>query len=235
MKIGIIGAGQIGSVLARKFSAVGHTVKLANSRGPETLAGIAADTGATATTVADAVRDVDLVVVTIPLKNVAELPKTLFDGVPDDVVVIDTNNYYPRVRDGTIAAIEQGDPESQWVSEQIGRPVVKVFNNIAAASLASKGSPPGTPGRIALPVSGDDARAKEIVLALVDSIGFDGIDAGSIADSWRQQPGTPVYVTDHDAEGVRKGLAEVDRASAQKERDRSIDEMIERMKAAVDG
>jgi predicted dinucleotide-binding enzyme len=98
--------------------------------------------------------------------------------------------------------------ESRWVSQQLGRPVVKAFNNIAARSLMNGGRPKGAPGRIALPVAGDDPAAKAVVLRLLDRLGFDGVDAGGLDESWRQQPGTPVYGTDRDAEGVRRGLAE---------------------------
>jgi predicted dinucleotide-binding enzyme len=123
-------------------------------------------------------------------------------------VVVDTGNYYPRHRDGRIAAIEEGLTESGWVAQQVGRPVVKAFNNIYAQHLLERGQPPGTPGRIALPVAGDDAAAKAVVLRLVDELGFDGVDAGGLHESWRQQPGTPVYGTDLDAAGVRRALAE---------------------------
>jgi hypothetical protein len=136
------------------------------------------------------------------------LPKDLFAGVPDDVVVIDTGNYYPRERDGRIGEIEGGMAESRWVANQLGRRVVKAFNNIYAKHLLEKGSPAGSPGRIALPVAGDDQHAKEIVMPLVDELGFDPVDAGGLDESWRQQPGTPVYATDFDAEGVRRALAQ---------------------------
>jgi predicted dinucleotide-binding enzyme len=127
--------------------------------------------------------------------------------VPDNVVVVDTGNYYPQQRDGQIAGIEGGMVESGWVSQQLGRPVVKAFNNIYAEHLLKLGKPPGAPGRIALPVAGDDDRAKSVVLKLVDELGFDGVDAGHLDDSWRQQPGTPVYAADFDADGVRRALA----------------------------
>jgi hypothetical protein len=208
MKIGIIGAGNIGATLTRRFRAAGHDVAVANSRGPQTLQQLAAETGARAVTVAEAVRDRDVVVVTIPEKNVPQLPKDLFLAVPAGTVVVDTGNYYPRERDGRIEAIEGGMPESAWVAQQIGRPVVKAFNNIYAQHLFELGKPKGAPGRIALPVAGDDPKAKAIVMQLVDEIGFDAVDTGTIAESWRQQPGTPVYATDFDAAGVRKALAE---------------------------
>ena len=208
MNIGIIGAGHIGGTLTRRLTALGHNVFVANSRGPETLVGLANDTGAQPVTVEEAARSGDIVIVTIPLKNIPDLPRDLFAGVPDAVVVIDTSNYYPQQRDGRIDAIEQGTTESRWVSQQLGRPVVKTFNNIYADHLLRLGRPAGDPDRIALPVAGDDPRAKRIAIELLDQLGFDGVDAGTIDESWRQQPGTPVYATDHDAEGVREALAE---------------------------
>ncbi len=208
MKIGIIGAGNIGGALARRFTELGHEVSVANSRGPETLRDLEAETGSTAVTAQEAARDKDVVVVTVPEKNVPQLPKDLFAGVGDQVVVIDTGNYYPRHRDGRIDAIEDGTTESVWVSQQLGRPVIKAFNNIYAEHLRDHGRPQGTPGRIALPVAGDDQAAKSTVMGLVEELGFDAVDAGSLEESWRQQPETPVYTTDLDAEGVRRALAE---------------------------
>jgi 8-hydroxy-5-deazaflavin:NADPH oxidoreductase len=208
MRIGIIGAGNIGGTLTRRLAALGHEVSVANSRGPETLRDLAAETGANAVSVTEAARGKTVVVVTIPERRVAELPADLFAGVGGDVVVVDTGNYYPQQRDGHIAAIEDGVPESRWVEEHLGRPVIKAFNNIYALHLMDKGQPRGTPGRIALPVAGDDEAAKAVVLALVDELGFDGVDAGGLDESWRQQPGTPVYTTDLDADGVRDALAQ---------------------------
>jgi predicted dinucleotide-binding enzyme len=208
MRIGIIGAGQIGGTLARRLTALGHDVSIANSRGPGSLAGLARESGAKPVTVQQAARAGDVVIVTIPMKNIPRLPAGLFDGVPDTVVVVDTGNYYPQQRDGRIDAIEDGTTESRWVSQRLGRPVVKAFNNIYARHLLERGKPRGAPGRIALPVAGDDRRAKEIVIRLLDQLGFDGVDAGSLDESWRQQPGTPVYGTDLDVEGVQKALAE---------------------------
>jgi 8-hydroxy-5-deazaflavin:NADPH oxidoreductase len=207
MKIGIIGAGQIGGTLARRLTALGHEVSIANSRGPESLAGLAQETGARAVTAQQAAHVGDLVVVTIPMKSIPRLAG-IFNGVPDDVVVVDTGNYYPQQRDGRIAPIEEGVTESRWVSDQLGRPVVKAFNNIYARHLLERGKPKGAAGRIALPVAGDDRRAKEIVIRLLDELGFDGVDAGGLDQSWRQQPGTPVYGTDLDVDGVQKALAE---------------------------
>ncbi len=208
MRIGIIGAGKIGGTLARRLTALGHDVSIANSRGPETLAALARETGAKPVTVEEAARAGDVVIVSIPVKNITLLPPGLFEGVAENVVVVDTGNYYPQQRDGRIDPIENGATETRWVADRLGRPVVKAFNNIYSQHLLEHGKPKGTPGRIALPVAGDDRRAKEVVIRLLDELGFDGVDAGGLDESWRQQPGTPVYGTDLDAEGVRRGLAE---------------------------
>lgn len=208
LKIGIIGAGNIGATLTQHFTRLGHEVAVANSRGPETLADLAKETGAKAVSVAEVPRGRDLVVVTIPEGKVPDLPPGLFRNAPAELVVIDTGNYYPRQRDGKIDGIENGLPESRWVEEQIGHPVIKAFNNIYAEHLAKKGKPAGSPDRIALPVSGDDAKAKGLVMELVNDIGFDAVDAGGLDESWRQQPGTPVYASDFDAAGVRRALAQ---------------------------
>lgn len=207
MKIGIIGAGNIGGTLTRRFTALGQKVFVANSRGPETLADLAAETGATPVTVEQAAQAVDVVIVTIPMKNVPSLPADLFAKTSKNVVVVDTGNYHPQQRDGRINEIENGLTESQWVEKQLGRPVIKAFNNIYAEHLHKLGRPPGSSGRIALPIAGNDPAAKASVTKLVDELGFDGVDAGGLDESWRQQPDTPVYGTDLDANGVRRALA----------------------------
>jgi predicted dinucleotide-binding enzyme len=207
MKIGIIGAGHIGSTLTRRLTALGHEVFVANSRGPETLSKLAGETGATPVTSREAARSGEVVVVTIPEGRVPDLPDDLFAEVPDNVVVVDTGNYYPR-RDGRIEEIEGGMTESRWVSKQLGRSVVKAFNNIRAQHLMELGRPKGDPDRIALPVAGDDERAKSVVSGLVEDLGFDPVDAGSLDETWRQQPGTPVYAADLNAKGIRQALDE---------------------------
>lgn len=208
MNIGIIGAGNIGGTLTRRLSALGHKVAIANSRGPESLKNLAAETGASPVTVAEAVRGRDLIIVTIPERNIPELPTGLFKDVAQTTVVVDTGNYYPRQRDGRIEGIEKGATESRWVEQQIGHPVVKAFNNIYAQHLMDLGRPSGDGKRIALPVAGDDAAAKRAVMNLIDQLGFDPVDAGGLDESWRQQPGTPVYAQDFDAAGVRKALSQ---------------------------
>ena len=206
MKIAIIGAGNIGGNLTRRLTALGHDVAVANSRGPETLADLAAETGAVALPVDQAAENAEVVVVTIPQGRVPDLPAGVVERAADGAVVVDTGNYYPQ-RDGRIAEIEDGLTESEWVSAQLGVPVVKAFNNVYAEHLLTRGRPGGDPERAALPVAGDDQEAKEVVLALFDELGFDGVDAGPLAESWRQQPGTAVYGTDLPADQLRDALA----------------------------
>lgn len=208
MKIGIIGAGNIGGTLTRRFRQLGHEVFVANSRGPETLASLAKETGAKPVTVAEAAHAGEVVIVTIPERNIPDLPKNLFADVGNNVVVVDTGNYYPQQRDGRIQEIENGTTESRWVERQLGHPVIKAFNNIYAQHLLEHGKPAGTKGRIALPVAGDDPNAKAVIMRLIDELGFDPVDAGGLDESWRQQPATPVYGTDLDAEGLRRALAQ---------------------------
>lgn len=210
MKIAIIGAGHIGGNLAQLLVRQGHQVSIANSRGPQTLGEVAQRTGATPADVADAPRDAEVVIVTVPLKAVADLPKGLIDSAAPGAVVIDTNNYYPQ-RDGQIRPIDDGLVSSRWVGEQLGLPVVKVFNNIVAQQLLDRPTPPGTDGRRALPVAGDDERAKTVVLNLVDDIGFDAVDTGSLDDSWRFEPGTPAYGPDVDAAKLVELLNQAER------------------------
>jgi predicted dinucleotide-binding enzyme len=207
MNIGIIGAGHIGSALATRLVSLGHSVRIANSRGPETLGDVAQKTGATPATAREAAQHGEIIVVTIPLIKIPDLPKDLFEGVPASVPVIDTSNYYPLLRDGHLRELETGSlTESEWVQQHLGRPVIKVFNNIYADHLQNSGKPVGAPGRISLPVAGDDETAKRKVMDLVEELGFDAVDDGSLHESWRQQPGTPGYGADLPAAELRELL-----------------------------
>jgi 8-hydroxy-5-deazaflavin:NADPH oxidoreductase len=208
MFIGIIGAGSMGAALAAQLTRVGHQVAIANSRGPQTLAEIAARTGATPVPINDITSKADVVIVAIPEKSIAGLPAGLLSALPGDTVVIDVGNYVPQLRDGHIDAIDAGLPESQWVQRQLRHPVVKAFNTIRPASLTSHGQPAGAARRTAIPVAGDDPAAKSVVLELADQLGFDGLDAGPLAESWRQQPGTPIYTTDLPPAAARHALAD---------------------------
>jgi len=212
MRIGIVGAGALGGTLARRLAKRGHQVSIANSRGPESLTALAAEIGATPVSVVDAANTGEIVIIAIPTKAVADLSQDLFADAPSNVVVIDTGNYHPELRDGRIDAIDRGMLDSQWVAHRLGRPVIKAFNNILAESLLEKGVPRGTTGRIALSVAGDSFEAKATVLRLVDDLGFDSVDGGDLDDSWRQQPGTPAYCRDLEAGALRRALAEADRS-----------------------
>ncbi|MGY5802438.1 NADPH-dependent F420 reductase [Rhizobium sp. LEGMi12c] len=225
MRIGIIGAGNIGAILARGLSAAGHGIKLANSKGPESLRKLALEVKATATTKEEAVRGVDIVILSIPFSAYRDLGR-LFENVPDNVIVIDTSNYYP-FRDGVIPEVDSGKPEAVWVSEQINRPAIKAWNAALAATLAEKGMAKSQTRRIALPVAGDDPESKLVVMKLVDDTGFDAFDAGSLALSWRQQPGTPAYCTELTAEQLASALERADQARSAQDRETLIKGFME--------
>jgi predicted dinucleotide-binding enzyme len=227
MKIGIIGTGSIGGPLAQKLAAAGHQVKVTNTRPPEELAQKAKELGARPATLQEVVQDVDVVFVSVPLHVLPKLPPDLFRDVPAEVVVADTSNYYP-LRDGKIEALEHGQIESVWVAEQLGRPIIKAYNNILSQTLVAGGTAPGTPGRIAISVAGDDERAKQRVTELIHDTGFDVVDAGSLAESWRQQPGTPAYCTDLTAPELTQALAAAVPGKAPQVRDQIMAQLLQR-------
>ncbi|MFC3314425.1 NADPH-dependent F420 reductase [Falsigemmobacter intermedius] len=222
MKIGIIGTGNIGGTLARKLRSAGHDIRLANSRGIEGVRAVADEIGAEPVDVRGAVDGVDAVILSIPFPAIAELPEDLFAGLPAGVPVIDTGNYYPGMRDPNIPEIDEGMVESLWVSRQIGRPVIKAFNNILAHSLAELGRPEGASDRLAVAVAGDDPQEKSLACVLVNEVGFDPVDAGELAQSWRQQPSTPAYCCDWNAEEMRHALAAAVPGKAPATRDRMM-------------
>jgi predicted dinucleotide-binding enzyme len=208
--IGTIGAGHIGTAVARLSLAAGYDVVLSNSRGPETLADLVAELGprASADTAEGAAARGDLVVVTIPVKAISDVPVEPLAGK----VVVDTNNYY-AARDGQIAEL---DDKAGTSSELLQRHlpasyVVKAFNHIQFSQLESEGTPPGTPGRRALSVFGNDADALETVSRWLDRLGYDAVNGGPLAESWRIEPGAPGYGPRNDAEGLRKALADATR------------------------
>lgn len=221
MNIGILGAGNIGTTLAHRLAAVGHDVKVANSRGPETLSPRALSTGAKAATANEVVVGVQVLVTSVPFARVPDI-RTLIEQLPDDAVVIDTSNYYPH-RDGNIDAVDRGQIESLWVSEQFGRKVTKAWNAIGTGSFDSKAMPPGDPARVAIPVAGDDDAQRALAMSLVEETGFDAFDAGLLEDSWRQQPGTPVYCTDHTKEQIADVLAAADISRSIRRRDLMVE------------
>jgi predicted dinucleotide-binding enzyme len=206
MRIGLIGAGHIGSTLAKLAVDNGHEVVISNSRGPETLTDLVDELGdsARAGTAAEAATDGDVVVVTIPLKSYRQVPVDELTGK----TVIDTNNYYPQ-RDGEIAELDDGTTtSSQLLAEHLpASRIVKAFNNIRYADLGGQGQSAGTPGRRALPLAGDDEASKKVVSDLIDEFGFDAVDAGRLAEGRRYQPDTPAYGTRLDADELRTALA----------------------------
>ncbi|MGW7516284.1 NADPH-dependent F420 reductase [Streptomyces sp. NPDC054796] len=221
MRIGVIGTGPIGTTLARRLSVGGHDVAVANSRGPETIDAEALEFGAHAVTAADAVQGKDVIVLSIPFGRIPAVAP-LFASVPEETVVIDTSNYMPH-RDGAIKAVDNGQVESLWVTEHLGRPVVKAWNAVLAQTFQAKDAPAGTPGRIALPVAADSEEARRVGMRLVDETGFDPFDAGVLADSWRQQPMTPAYCTELDLRDLEKALGSADREQAPRNRDRAME------------
>ncbi|PRY69552.1 hypothetical protein B0I08_102228 [Glaciihabitans tibetensis] len=208
--IGFIGSGHIGSQLARLAVAGGHTVTMSNSRGPETLTELVAELGANATagTVRDAAANGEIVVVTVPLAGIPSVPADLLAGK----VVIDTNNYYFE-RDGHIESLDSASTTvSQLLQDHLPQSsVVKAFNNITFGDLTADATPAGTPNRRALPIAGESAEAKATVASLINGFGFDVLDAGSLADSWRFERDMPSY-------GVRTNLDELVEALAAAER-----------------
>ena len=202
--LGLIGSGRIGGTVARLALDAGHDVVLSNSRGPETLAELAAELGprARAAHGEECAVAGDLVLVSIPLKGYPSLPADALAGK----TVLDTGNFYPE-RDGEIEPLETRQlTDSEYLARQLpGASVVKVFNNIFFKHLLNLARPAGAGDRSYLPVAGDDAAAKAAVTAFLDSIGYGTVDDGALAEGWRQQPGTPVYGTPYGAFENEKG------------------------------
>jgi len=204
--LGIIGAGHIGSQLARLATRHGYDVVISNSRGPDTLVALVAELGgaARAGTSAEAAAAADIAIVTIPLKNIDQVPVEPLRGK----IVIDTNNYYPQ-RDGQIAALdtEQATVSGLLQSHLPASHVVKGFNHIQSGDLTTDGTPAGTPDRRALAIAGDDAGAKQFLTTLLDSFGFDTVDAGSLDESWRVERDQPAYGLRQNSAELRANLA----------------------------
>lgn len=227
MKIGILGTGHIGKTLVKRLSAAGHDVKVANSRGPQSIEADLLASGARAVTKEEALTDVEAVILSIPLNRIPEIAP-LIARLPEETVVIDTSNYYP-FRDDRIDAIEAGQVESLWVVEQLTRPIAKAWNAIGSASLATKAQPVGTPGRIALPIAADRKRDRAVTMALVEDSGLYAYDAGPLSESWRQQPGAPAYCTDLTREEMGPALAAAERDRLPKRRELGVAVMQERL------
>ncbi|MGY1619394.1 NADPH-dependent F420 reductase [Geodermatophilus sp. SYSU D00691] len=215
--LGIIGAGNIGSALAEVALDAGYDVVLSNSRGPQTLTDLVADLAARPTnrgtvraaTAAEAAAAGDLAVVTVPLHAYRDVPADPLAGK----VVLDTNNYYPQ-RDGHIAELDDGTATSSGLLQEhlSGAHVVKAFNHIGARDIVGHRTAADAARRRALAVFADDPAARGTAASFVGDIGFDVVDAGTLADSWRIEPGTPGYGPDLDAEGLRDALERAHRS-----------------------
>jgi predicted dinucleotide-binding enzyme len=231
MKIGILGVGAIGATLTQRLSAAGHEVQVANSRGPETIPAHVFTAGGRAVEAAEVVAGVEALIVSIPLGRIPDV-RPLVDELAPGAVLLDTSNYYP-FRDGHIAALDDGQVESLWVAEQLGRPVVKAWNAILAGSFSSKATAAGSPDRIAVPVSADADADRALGMSLVEDTGFDGFDAGPLAESWRQQPGAPSYCTDLTRAELSAALSAAVAGRAPRRRDLAMTVIAELMQDAT--
>ncbi len=225
MKIGIIGIGAIGSTIAKKLAAAGHDVKVTSTAAPNELAIKATELNAMPATIEEVVKEVDVIFLSIPIIAIPKLPNDLFKDLPSSTIIVDTTNYYP-FRDGEIDDLKNGKIESEWVSEQIGQPVIKAFNNLLAHTLENLGISKESENRIAMAIAGNDENAKEIVKRLISETGFNAVDAGQLPESWRQQPGTPTYCTELNATDLQQALADGVKENAAERRDFAITKLM---------
>ncbi|MEJ9314833.1 NAD(P)-binding domain-containing protein [Priestia megaterium] len=219
MRFGIIGAGSIGSIISKKLVKNGHDIKIADARGMEHLEG--KELAGTPVPVEDAIKDIEVLIISLPTKAIPSIRNTI-NQVGEEVVIVDTSNYYP-FRDDKIEEIENGMVESVWVSNQLGRPVIKAFNNLLAYTLENEGTSEDSSGRIAMAVAGNDPAQKQVVMDVVNELGFDVVDSGSLSDSWRQQPGTPAYCTELTRDELTKALKKANKEKAPLSRDKVIE------------
>jgi 8-hydroxy-5-deazaflavin:NADPH oxidoreductase len=219
MRFGIIGAGPIGSNISKKLVKNGHDVKIADARGMERLEG--KKLAGTAVRVEDAITNIEVLIISIPIKALPSI-RNMIDQVEEDVIIVDTSNYYP-FRDGKIEEIENGMVESVWVSNQLGRPIIKAFNNLLAYTLEHEGKSEDSSGRIAMAVAGNGPSQKQVVMNVINELGFDAVDSGSISDSWRQQPGTPAYCTELTKDELTKALKKGNKEKAPLLRDKVME------------
>lgn len=226
MKIGILGVGHIGKTLALKLSAAGHDVNVANSRGPQTIDADVLETGAKPFTTSEAIKNVEVVILSIPLNKIPEVAP-LIQQLSPETVVMDTSNYYP-LRDGKIEEIENGKVESTWVSEQLGRPIAKAWNSILSDSFARFGTSPGSSDRVALSIAADRDKDRTVAMKLVEDTGFDAFYAGPLSESWRQQPGAPAYCTDLKLNELPSALEDAQRERLPKRRDLAVAVIMEK-------
>jgi len=218
MKITVIGAGAIGGNLARRLSEAGHEVLAADARGTEVVAEDVVAAGVNPVELDSSVLDRDVVVLAVPFGVQPQLAE-LLETAPADTIVVDTSNYYPFML-GPNEAVDNGAVESVWSQEQLGRPIVKAWNAALVETQREGALPAGDPNRIAIPVAGDSKAQRTLIMQLVDESGFDPFDAGVLAESWRQQPGTPAYCTELGMDDLAVALASADKDARAATRDR---------------
>lgn len=223
MRFGIIGAGPIGSIISKNLVKNGHNVKIADVRGIERLQG--KEFAGTAVRVEDAIKNIDVLILSLPI-NVLPSIRNIIDQVSEEVIIVDTSNYYP-FRNGKIEEIENGMVESVWVSNQLGRPIIKAFNNLLAYTLENEGTSEDSGRRIAMAVAGNDSLQKQVIMDVINELGFDTVDSGSINDSWRQQPGTPAYCTELTKDELMKALKKANKEKAPLLRDKVLEMITE--------
>lgn len=217
MKISVIGAGAIGGNLATRLAEAGHNVTVSDARGAGAVPSAAVTAGAHPAELDDAVSDHEVIIVSVPFSRQVELAG-LLARTATTAIVVDTSNYYPELT-GRLEEIDAGEVESVWVEQRLGRPVVKAWNAALAATQQTKGRPSGSASRLAIPVAADSAESRATVMRLVDDTGFDPVDAGTLAESWRQQPGTPGYCTELEADQLRLALLTAHKEAAPAIRD----------------
>lgn len=219
MKFGIIGAGPIGASISKKLVKNGHDVKIADARGIERLEG--KEIAGMPVSAEEVIKNIDVLIISLPFHVIPTI-RNIIDTCDEKVILVDTSNYYP-FRDNQIEEIENGMVESVWVSNQLGSSIIKAFNNQLAYTLENKGTPEGTSGRIAMAVAGNDLSQKQIIMDIVNELGFDTVDSGSLNDSWRQQPGTPAYCTELTKEELAEALKKGNKERAPFLRDKVIE------------
>jgi predicted dinucleotide-binding enzyme len=227
MKIGIIGTGYIGGTLIKKLNQAGHDVRISDARGIHLIPENLKDSGIQVVEVTEVFSDVDVAILSVPLVVLPKLVEAV-KVASRECVLIDTSNYYPS-RDQKIDAIEDGKVESIWVKELLGREVVKAWNAMGSDSLARLGTAPGMPGRLAIPVAGDNSEHKRVAMQLVDDSGFDSVDSGTLAESWRHQPGSPAYCTDLTEKELEDALGTAVKSRLPARRDIAVEAITERL------
>lgn len=221
MKFGIIGTGPVGQGISKKLVKNGYVVKVADARGINRLEGKKI-TG-TPVIIEDVIKNIDVLIISIPFHALPSI-RNIIDNVGEEVVVVDTSNYYPQISNH-IEEVENGMVESVWVSNQLGRPIIKAFNNLLASSLENERTPEGTGGRISMAIAGNDPSQKQTIMNIVNELGFDAVDSGSLSESWRQQPGTPAYCTELTKDELTIALSKANKEKAPLLRDKVIDKI----------